>query len=205
MSDLEFYSDVTATIALLDGKAKRKVLETAIIAKMPILDSLTREKIRKGDYYGTRHSYDEIVFLQYLAATSGLEFPIDASKVKDILKNGDDEDQIDNIKELLFSPSACDLYRPYGSASMVFDALGEALWAIRSCRALGSAEAMQVYKCAEEDYVGGQDYSSEDNSSMVDPWTRNFYGDEWLESTAKFTWCYNKNQNYDSVSDSCVN
>ena len=64
---------------------------------------------------------------------------------------------------------------------------------------------MQVYKCAEEDYVGGQDYSSEDNSSMVDPWTRNFYGDEWLESTAKFTWCYNKNQNYDSVSDSCVN
>lgn len=48
---------------------------------------------------------------------------------------------------------------------------------------------------------------SSDSQDYVDnfpnPWEREF-NDEWMEGTAKFTWCWNRGWTYDEASDSCI-
>ena len=42
----------------------------------------------------------------------------------------------------------------------------------------------------------------EEGTEEVDPWSREF-SNEWLEGTAKFTWCWNRGLEYSSEADAC--
>lgn len=216
LEDIALSGDITSNTALLDGKATRSSREKEILQKFPMLDSIILGKdIRKGDTFSTtRFEHDDVILLKFIAETNGINFPLSAGKVSSILKNGDEQNEFDGVVSKVFA--GCPLkdsedseYRSleddyYLSARSVFSNLEEALWAIRSCRAIGQANSIAgSFKCSAEDYVGGDKDYSDGTFFNIDPWTRT-WRDEWQEQTAKFTWCFNQQLRFSATEDRCV-
>lgn len=58
------------------------------------------------------------------------------------------------------------------------------------------------FGCDGESKVPEPEQEEEEVTEVVDPWSRDFT-DEWLEETAKFTWCWNRGLQYSSEADAC--